>query len=111
MDNVHKNVLEWANSAQVEYLLTGRKKTVYAARPRFYRTKMDRKEVDFMLLQYAEHNVQTYQEARQLHVIRKQGKTAEIQVERDGRSDQSDLSWELLQKKYGDLTGLLQDCL
>lgn len=95
---------------QVEDLVNGRKETVHASRLVLYRSGLDGKELDSILLRCAEHSETAYQDARALRGIR-ENDGIEMLVEWQGLPDEMDLTWEPLQQVYEDLPGFLEDFL
>lgn len=96
---------------EVEDLIHRKRETVHARRLVFYRAGLEDKEVDPILLRYAEHSETTYQDAKQLCDIRKGAAGIEVLVEWEGLPDKIDLTWEPLGQVTDDLPGILQDFL
>lgn len=73
-----------------------------------YRCGLEGKDVDPILLRFAEHSETTYQDASALTDIREEKEGLQLQVEWEGLPDAVDLTWEPIEQVLEDLPGLLE---
>lgn len=96
---------------KVEDLPQGKKETVHCRRLVRYRCGLDGKDVDPILLRFAEQSETTYQDASALKDIREEKEGLQLLVEWEGLPDVFDLTWEPIEQFLEDLLGLLEDFL